>query len=72
MPWSEVDAHTGRRWERDDGLAVLSLRQTATGDWAVTLDVLEQADDGPTYERRNVADEEGALERAADLRERYD
>lgn len=72
MSWSEADARTGRRWERDDGLAVLTLRQTATGDWAVTLDVLEQADDGPRYERRTVADEEAALDRAETLRETHD
>lgn len=72
MSWTETETRTGRRWERDDGLAVLTLRETATGDWAVTLDVLEQADDGPEYVRWTLDDEETALERAADLREQYD
>lgn len=70
MEWTEVDARTGRRWEREDGYAVVSVRETASGEWAVTYDRLTQAAAGEAYERATEPDEESALRRAADYRDR--
>lgn len=69
MDWQEVDAHTGRRWERADGYAVVSIRETAGGDWAVTYDRLTQAPEGEAYERVSEPTEEAALDRAESYRE---
>jgi hypothetical protein len=76
MDWTETatdgptDAETTRReWERADGYAVVIVRETATGEWAVSLDRLEQAPGGPTYRRESRADREAALELAATWRE---
>ncbi|MGB9986266.1 DUF7543 family protein [Salarchaeum japonicum] len=69
MDWQEVEAHTGRRWERADGYAVVSLRETAGGDWAVTYDRLQQAPEGETYERTSEPTESAALDRAEEYRE---
>jgi len=49
MDWAEVERRDGREWEREDGYAVVRMRQTARGDWAVTFDRLEQADEGSAY-----------------------
>lgn len=70
MDWAEVDRRDGREWERADGYAVVRLRQTARGDWAVTFDRLEQAPAGPAYERVTVGSEDAALSRARRFRER--
>ncbi|MFB6071479.1 MAG: hypothetical protein ABEJ88_00765 [Halobacterium sp.] len=63
MDWSEVDRKHGREWEREDGYAVIRMRQTARGDWAVTYDRLEQAPEGDAYERVEVGSEDAALSR---------
>lgn len=70
MEWHEVDRETGREWEREDGHAVVRLRQTARGDWAVTYDRLEQAGDGSAYERVEVGSEEAALTRVEEFKQR--
>ncbi len=70
MEWHEVDRQTGREWEREDGHAVIRLRQTARGDWAVTYDRLEQAGDGSAYERVEVGSEDAALTRVEEFKER--
>lgn len=70
MEWHEVERQTGREWERADGHAVVRLRQTARGDWAVTYDRLEQADEGSAYERVEVGSEDAALTRVERFRER--
>lgn len=75
MDWTEVategptDAGERREWERADGHAVVVVRETAGGDWAVTLDRLEQAPEGPAYRRETLSDREAALELAAEWRE---
>lgn len=76
MDWTETvtdgptDADATRReWERADGYAVVVVRETATGDWAVTLDRLEQAPEGPAYRRESRGDREAALDLAATWRE---
>ena len=63
MEWTEVERPVGREWEREDGYAVIRLRQTARGDWAVTLDRLEQAPEGEHYERTTADSEDAALSR---------
>jgi len=65
-----VDRQTGREWEREDGHAVVRLRQTARGDWAVTYDRLEQAAEGPAYERVEVGSEDAALSRVESFKQR--
>lgn len=69
MEWQEVESRVGRRWERADGYAVVSLRETADGEWAVTYDRLEQADDGRAYDRTTVESKDEALSLAASYRE---
>ncbi|MFC3478848.1 DUF7543 family protein [Halobacterium litoreum] len=70
MNWAEVERRDGREWEREDGYAVVRMRQTARGDWAVTYDRLEQADEGSAYERVTVGSEDAALSRVERFRER--
>jgi hypothetical protein len=70
MDWEEQDRQTGREWERTDGNAVIRLRQTARGDWAVTYDRLEQAPEGSTYERVEVGSEDAALSRVKQFKSR--
>jgi hypothetical protein len=43
-------------WERSDGTATVRLRRRADGSWAVRLDVLYQAADGPAYRFEGVED----------------
>jgi hypothetical protein len=47
------------------------VRRTATGEWATTLDALEQAPEGPAYERETYPMREAAADRARTWRERY-
>jgi len=70
MEYHEVERQAGREWERADGNAVIRLRQTARGDWAVTYDRLEQADEGEAYERVEVGSEDAALTRVEEFQER--
>jgi len=70
MEWTEVDVRVGRRWEREDGYAVVSVRETASGEWAVTYDRLTQAPEGEAYDRATEPDEEAALDRAKEYRNR--
>ncbi|MFB6078064.1 MAG: hypothetical protein ABEJ80_03690 [Halarchaeum sp.] len=66
MAWTETDPD--RRWERDDGDAVVTVRETATGAWAVTFDRLLQAPEGEDYRHEKRDDEADALELAAEWR----
>lgn len=68
MEWHETAAETGRRWEREDANAVVSVRRTATGDWAVTYDRLRQAPEGSAYRHRTLDAESEALSLAASWR----
>ena len=70
MEWEELDRRAGREWEREDGYAVIRLRQTARGDWAVTFDRLEQAPEGSAYERVTVDSEDAALSRVESFKDR--
>ena len=65
MQWHEASAETGRRWEREDANAVVSVRETATGDWGVTYDRLQQAPEGSAFRYRTVTSESAALALAA-------
>jgi muramoyltetrapeptide carboxypeptidase LdcA involved in peptidoglycan recycling len=40
--------------ERADGFALVTLRETVTGEWAVTRDRLAQSPDSPAYRRETV------------------
>ncbi|AHG03493.1 hypothetical protein HALDL1_07685 [Halobacterium sp. DL1] len=70
MEWEELDRRSGREWEREDGYAVIRLRQTARGEWAVTFDRLEQAPEGSAYERVTVGSEDAALSRVEAFKHR--
>ncbi|WP_435097521.1 DUF7543 family protein [Halarchaeum sp. P4] len=68
MEWHDQSVENGRRWEREDGNAVVWVRETATSDWAVTYDRLRQAPEGSAYRHRTVESEEDALSLAAEWR----
>jgi hypothetical protein len=66
MPWTQVTDDPDRaRWERGDGYAEVSVRRTADGRWAVALDRLKQAPDGPGYRRETLDEEADARDLAA-------
>lgn len=67
-----MDRPDGREWEREDGFAVVRLRRTARGDWAVTFDRLAQAPAGEAYDRETVESEDAALSRVQQFQERAD
>ena len=70
--WRVVVDEEGRtEWERDDRFVRVVLRRTATDEWATTLDALEQAPEGPAYERETHPTREAATDRARAWRERY-
>ena len=70
--WRVVVDEEGRtEWERGDRFVRVVLRRTATDEWATTLDALEQAPEGPAYERETHPTREVATERARVWRERY-
>jgi len=69
MEWHETAPDVGTRWEREDGDAVVSVRETATGEWAVTYDRLRQAPEGETYRRETCETEADALALAAEWRD---
>ena len=57
-------------WARRDGYATVRMRRRPDGRWAVRLDLINQAPDGPAYEQTVVADRSAAAERAAAMRAR--
>ncbi len=65
MEWEETDDG----WCRADGAAILTLRETADGRWAVTLDRLKQAPEGPAYRRETLDSREATEALAADWRD---
>jgi hypothetical protein len=70
--WRVVADEEGRtEWERGDRFVRVVVRRTATGEWATTLDALEQAPEGPAYERETYPMREAAADRARTWRERY-
>jgi hypothetical protein len=72
MDWRVVEDRAGRiEWERSDRFVRVLCRETAGGEWAVTLDALEQAPEGQAYERETRPTREAAESRAAEWRERY-
>lgn len=73
MTWNRTTDRPDRReWVRADALATVVVRRTGDDRWAVTLDVVEQASDGPAYERRTLDDEDDALALAESWRREYD
>ncbi|WP_254545671.1 DUF7543 family protein [Halomarina pelagica] len=72
MDWTETTDRGTTRWTREDGTVVVALRETADTRWAVTLDRLEQAPEGPGYERETVPTRADALAVAARWREEHD
>ncbi|WP_254536294.1 DUF7543 family protein [Halomarina litorea] len=61
MDWTDRETRTGHEWTRGDGTVVVTLRKTADARWAVTLDRLEQAPEGPGYDRETLPTREEAL-----------
>jgi hypothetical protein len=72
MDWRVVEDRADRiEWERGDRFVRVVCRETAGGEWAVTLDALEQATEGQAYERVTHPTREAAEARATEWRERY-
>ncbi|MEF8843123.1 MAG: hypothetical protein V5A62_16110 [Haloarculaceae archaeon] len=70
--WRVVDGGEDRtEWERDDRFVRVVVRRTAGEEWAVTLDALEQAPEGPAYARETHPTREAATDRAEAWREEY-
>lgn len=65
MEWRRDENEDETVWTRRDDTAVVRLRRTTTGTWAVTLDRLRQAPDGETYEHETF-DDRAAAERQAE------
>jgi sugar/nucleoside kinase (ribokinase family) len=55
-------------WSRRDGYATVRMRRRPDGCWAVRLDLLKQAPDGPGYEQTVVDDRGAAAQCAAAMR----
>lgn len=73
MGWERTrDGEDHLAWDRDDGYARVTVRRTASGSWAVTVDRLEQAPGGPAYRRETLDDGEAARARAAEWRAEFD
>jgi hypothetical protein len=73
MSWSlgrEDDVVT--EWNRSDGYATVRIRERSDGGFVVRLDVMEQAEDEPTYERERFDDRDAAFDRAAAWRDERD
>jgi hypothetical protein len=66
-----ADGEDRTEWERSDRFVRVVVRRTETGEWAVTLDALEQAPEGPAYERETRSTRAAATDRARAWRERY-
>jgi hypothetical protein len=72
MDWHVVEDGAARiEWERRDRFVRVVCRETTGGEWAVTLDALEQAPEGQDYARETHPTREAAEERAAAWREAY-
>jgi hypothetical protein len=70
--WRVVADGEGRtEWERGDRFVRVVVRRTAAGEWAATLDALEQAPGGSAYERETYPTRKAAVTRARAWRERY-
>lgn len=73
MPWERTDTVDDvTEWERTDRAATVRIRRRPDDEFVVRLDRLEQAPEGPAYERTTATDREAAEAAAAALRERYD
>ncbi|MFB6116935.1 hypothetical protein [Halosegnis sp.] len=69
MEWQRVQNEPTRvEWERGDGHARLLARETARGEWVVSLDRLEQAPEGSAYRHERVSDRAQATALAAEWR----
>jgi hypothetical protein len=70
MDWQVDERREDRiEWVRTDRFGRVVLRRTATGEWAVTLDVLEQAPEGPRYDRETFESRAAAEGRAETWRD---
>jgi hypothetical protein len=62
MEWDRTHETAEKiEWERADGYAYVVARATADGEWAVSLDRLEQASEGETYRHETAPDRETAV-----------
>jgi len=62
VEWTRDERDDGDEvvWTREDEAAVVRLRRTADGRWAVALDRLRQAPEGETYRHETFADRAAA------------
>lgn len=73
MGWEQTQGDADHlAWERSDDYARVTVRETATGAWAITVDQLEQAADGPAYRRETTENREDAVTLATRWREEFD
>ena len=73
MTWQHVDAEGPYdEYERADGLATVRVREQTGGGFAVRLDCLEQAPDGPEYRRETRGDRSAAAALAEEWMDAFD
>jgi hypothetical protein len=73
MSWRERSSdETVTEWERGDRHATIRLRERGDGSWAVRLDRLYQAPEGPLYRRETVASRAAATELVERWKDEYD
>jgi hypothetical protein len=73
VSWTRTtDTESRVEWDRADGYARVVARQTATGNWAVSLDRLEQAPEGETYAHETVDAREEAVSLAETWTDEHD
>ncbi|QLG27555.1 hypothetical protein HUG10_08320 [Halorarum halophilum] len=73
MSWQRVDAAGPYdEYERADGLATVRVRERPGGGFAVRLDCLRQAPDGPEYRRETADDRETADALAEEWMDAFD
>lgn len=73
MPWTEVRRDERVvEWERSDGHATIRLRARPNDTWAVRIDRLYQALDGPFYRRETAETREQADDLVGAWKTKYD
>ena len=73
MSWERTHDEGDRaEWERADRYARLVAREMASGQWAVSLDRLEQAPEGEMYRHETAPSRRAALDLAEAWLARYD
>lgn len=73
MAWDQTETvDTVTEWERTDGSATVRIRERPDGRFVVRVDRLQQAPEGPAYERATADDRDDAETLAETFREQFD